>query len=463
MKLKVITRSILLWLLSIAFFVNSADVTLSWNKDVGNQGMTNITVGDSVTWSWTESRPHGVLSTSIEHPFESSSVVSTAGYTYTIVFILPGIYTYECAIHSWMKGAIKVETLDNPTAIPTLRPSYSMQPTYTVTPTMFRSESPTHAPTVSVVPTFTGYVATETPTQVPSAVPTSDTGQPSTLPTSSPTNGADLLRREISFPEVLSSKYNRARKWFETLYIREHRHSVGPFSFTTRAFCSETGGCSYPGPTIRYPAPLELSTIVNTFYHDRLWPGDNLTLTVINELGSDWDSFGHHKKKNTTRPSLDANGTVIGTEKIYYPPYNNTMHGPNTTNFFAHGLRVTPQENNPLFAIAPGEQRVYQFEIRTDHAPGVHWYYSAHHGSTALHVMNGLVGAIIMAPEPDLKIRRYPASLKNARFLLLFITKLVMAQEMVDGHVSQGCGVNYTCDAMAQAPKCTGTLMNYRC
>ena len=193
-------------------------------------------------------------------------------------------------------------------------------------------------------------------------------------------------------------------------------------------------------------------------YSRRFWPGDNLTLTVINELGDDWTEDGHHWNRtvNLTNTQKSSNDTI---EEEFEFPYNNTMHGANTTNFYAHGLSVSPQVNSPLFAIKPGKARLYEYKIRTDHAPGLHWYYAAHQGSSALQVMNGLTGAILVAPEPDNKLRRYPTSLKNARFLLLFVTRLVLKQEKVNGAVSQGCGRGQTCNPLWQGPTCTGMLV----
>lgn len=237
---------------------DASNVVLNWGTTKGNLGIINITVGDSVTWVWSESKEHSVMSTSIDNPFQNSDVVSVLGYRYQVNFTAPGHYTYQCSIHNAMKGAINVIAAFEPTSIPSLRPTVSMSPTHSQSPTTFVSMSPTLAPSISPYPTQTlptsSPTMTHNPTTSPSAVPTTFTGMPSTEPTSSPTSITDLLGRQITYPRILSSSYNRPRNWFLTLYIREHRHHAGPVSFTTRSVCYfRTGSveCSYPGPTIR--------------------------------------------------------------------------------------------------------------------------------------------------------------------------------------------------------------------
>jgi FtsP/CotA-like multicopper oxidase with cupredoxin domain len=45
-----------------------------------------------------------------------------------------------------------------------------------------------------------------------------------------------------------------------------------------------------------------------------------------------------------------------------------------------------------------GESITYEYRIPVDHAPGIHWYHSHVHGVSALHLMGGLVGAVIVQP-----------------------------------------------------------------
>lgn len=189
---------------------------------------------------------------------------------------------------------------------------------------------------------------------------------------------------------------------------------------------------------------------------------------MVNELGDDWSDFDHHL--NRTLPYSPDDDLGVGNQTIeieenprHIFPYNNTMHGANTTNLYAHGLRLGPGVNSPMLTIKPGDSHTYIWQLRADHAPGVHWYYPAHPGSSALQLMNGLTGAIIMAPEPNNKDRRYPVSLKNARFLLMYVTKLILDPETdANGHVTQGCRAGWSCNPSYQSPDCTGKRQENR-
>lgn len=98
----------------------------------------------------------------------------------------------------------------------------------------------------------------------------------------------------------------------------------------------------------------------------------------------------------------------------------------NTTNMHFHGLHVSPMSrtadgkivssldakvacssDDPFLALQPkGEhgstgEHLYQVVLPTFHAPGTHWYHPHNHGSTALHVVDGMSGALIIEEEGD--------------------------------------------------------------
>lgn len=83
-----------------------ATINLDWGIGVGDQGTTWISAGDHVIWTWTDSLPHSVFS--IDGGFTSSSVASGAGTMYDVTFNAPGLYPYDCSIHSSMRGVIGV-------------------------------------------------------------------------------------------------------------------------------------------------------------------------------------------------------------------------------------------------------------------------------------------------------------------------------------------------------------------
>ncbi|MEO1366507.1 MAG: multicopper oxidase domain-containing protein [Acidobacteriota bacterium] len=99
----------------------------------------------------------------------------------------------------------------------------------------------------------------------------------------------------------------------------------------------------------------------------------------------------------------------------------NCFHGNNSTNFHFHGSHVSPQEHQdfvglellpygaeaPMHAVhgrgtvAIGEY-AYDFDrLRYTQAEGTHWYHAHKHGSTALQVLNGLVGSALIYGEFD--------------------------------------------------------------
>jgi FtsP/CotA-like multicopper oxidase with cupredoxin domain len=126
-------------------------------------------------------------------------------------------------------------------------------------------------------------------------------------------------------------------------------------TWTTRCYCY-LGACSVPGPTLLIKG------------------GNDFNLTLQNDLP-------------TTKGSVDI---------------MNKMHSPNTINVHTHGLHIAPEVDNIFVVVSPGGgSHTYDYVIPADHPPGLHWYHSHYHGSSALQVMSGLVGAIIVAPPDD--------------------------------------------------------------
>jgi suppressor of ftsI len=85
-------------------------------------------------------------------------------------------------------------------------------------------------------------------------------------------------------------------------------------------------------------------------------------------------------------------------------------HGLDATNLHVHGLDVLPHIFEPLgtsdplasqIVIGPGEQKDYVFEIPKDHPPGLNFYHPHKHGSTAVQLVSGLAGPIIVRGAID--------------------------------------------------------------
>ncbi|HEY0331259.1 MAG TPA: multicopper oxidase domain-containing protein [Rhodopseudomonas sp.] len=84
------------------------------------------------------------------------------------------------------------------------------------------------------------------------------------------------------------------------------------------------------------------------------------------------------------------------------PPPNGRSHILPTcfsiTNMHFHGLHVSPAGNsdNVLLEIGPGQNFEYEVNVPADHPAGTFWYHAHRHGSTALQVSSGMVGALII-------------------------------------------------------------------
>jgi suppressor of ftsI len=101
----------------------------------------------------------------------------------------------------------------------------------------------------------------------------------------------------------------------------------------------------------------------------RVWPGDKLDITYVNELAA---------KSN----EACAMGPCM-----------------NMTNLHFHGLAVSPQpgQDDVLGMIAhPGESLHYSLDIPVDQTPGLFWYHTHPHGESMRQDLDGMSGAIVV-------------------------------------------------------------------
>ena len=103
------------------------------------------------------------------------------------------------------------------------------------------------------------------------------------------------------------------------------------------------------------------------------------------------------KPGNTVRINLDNQLEDEETCKEEIEDIN-TPHCFNTTNLHTHGLWISPTGNsdNVLLSVKPGNKFQYEFNLPPDHPAGTFWYHPHQHGSTALQVSSGMVGALIV-------------------------------------------------------------------
>ncbi len=65
-----------------------------------------------------------------------------------------------------------------------------------------------------------------------------------------------------------------------------------------------------------------------------------------------------------------------------------------------HGMRVpADQDGHPTAAVGPGEEYVYEFEVR-DRA-GTYWFHPHAHGTTASQVYSGLAGLLLVSDDEE--------------------------------------------------------------
>jgi FtsP/CotA-like multicopper oxidase with cupredoxin domain len=121
-------------------------------------------------------------------------------------------------------------------------------------------------------------------------------------------------------------------------------------------------------------------------------PGDTLKILVRNSLSKEPEVFHHEWMKLPKRL------------KHLVP------HMLNTTNLHVHGIETVPhlfqplgtsEPTSPMIAIEPGGELHYSFPIPEDHAPGLYWYHPHHHGSTAVQVLSGMAGGLIVKGAID--------------------------------------------------------------
>ncbi|XP_035662013.1 laccase-2-like [Branchiostoma floridae] len=103
----------------------------------------------------------------------------------------------------------------------------------------------------------------------------------------------------------------------------------------------------------------------------RLKAGDNLALTLVNNLGP--QPVGEH----------------------------NEYRDPNSTNIHTHGLHISPMEPQDyvFLEVGPGETYNYNFQLNENQNAGTFWYHGHHHGSAFFQVASGMAGLLIVEDE----------------------------------------------------------------
>lgn len=91
----------------------------------------------------------------------------------------------------------------------------------------------------------------------------------------------------------------------------------------------------------------------------------------------------------------------------------------NATNVHVHGLHVSPRglSDNVLRSVAPGDERVYEYDIRADHPSGTFWYHPHSHGIVNTQISGLMAGALVVVDRPG----AFPIELAQMDDLVLIL------------------------------------------
>lgn len=175
---------------------------------------------------------------------------------------------------------------------------------------------------------------------------------------------------EFEHPLTVAS---RSGEMVQNLIVRSADKMIQQIDGTMRVEQTRTYNGTVPGPTFR------------------ALPGDKLSFTLYNRLPPNPDQAMCHELMEKNQPNCF-----------------------NSTNLHTHGLHVSPStkivrgkpiaSDDVLIEIDPGQDQEYCIWLPAFHAPGTHWYHSHRHGSTAIQVVNGMSGAIIVDEPPNQRV-----------------------------------------------------------
>jgi FtsP/CotA-like multicopper oxidase with cupredoxin domain len=84
---------------------------------------------------------------------------------------------------------------------------------------------------------------------------------------------------------------------------------------------------------------------------------------------------------------------------------------PDATNVHTHGLHVSGKEDDVSTVVEPGESRRYTYNLPANHLMGTHWFHAHRHGSTAIQLMGGLAGALLVSHDTTGPLGALPADI----------------------------------------------------
>jgi FtsP/CotA-like multicopper oxidase with cupredoxin domain len=156
----------------------------------------------------------------------------------------------------------------------------------------------------------------------------------------------------------------------QNLIVRPADMMIRQLDGTMRMEQTRTYNGMVPGPTFR------------------VRPGGRLSFNVYNRLPANPDQAMCHQLMEQNQPNC-FNSTNLHTHGLHVSPSSKQVDG------------KTLASDDVLIVIDPGKDQEYCIWLPEFHAPGTHWYHSHRHGSTAIQVVNGMVGALIVDEPPE--------------------------------------------------------------
>ena len=224
-------------------------------------------------------------------------------------------------------------------------------------------------------------------------------------PTCTPPSLTPPSDTSFSQPNVIASKANGTDNYCtltSTLNVVGKKYSdVGDPNTYVRAFqedgADETLALS-PGPTL----------CVN--------PGDLIELTVNNNLNQANNGQGvdpNYCPGTLNRPNcfddinmhfhgLHVSPISVGT----YDQTGATVYLSSADPRVGNGVTLVSSSDDVLYDLKSGNSHLYCPWLPKFHAPGTHWYHAHRHGSTAIQVAGGMVGALIVQEPSGQEILR---------------------------------------------------------
>jgi len=142
-----------LFLLGAAESAQAEEIIADMKSNAYEPGSLLVKVGDTVTWTNSDTVPHTVTSDD-GGPLDSGIIDGGASWSYT--FTEPGTYTFFCEVHPNMKGTVTVVEDEPTTTTAAEMPGHEMPTTTVGTAPPPSTEPPESPTTTTTAPPVTG-------------------------------------------------------------------------------------------------------------------------------------------------------------------------------------------------------------------------------------------------------------------------------------------------------------------